>query len=176
MKKSIPFILILVSMVVAFTLIFEDPKGTPEPWISVKVGEQEVKPIFYGDRYNKSREDIERYLVKPFEDGGWESLPYVKLGDEVVVRFENFEAANVTVTEDLLRQDGTFLYGENSTVIHEVEVENDKVFFDLPSNWAVHLSSNSENYRPGHVIRAFVVRAEINKSDFAFAFVIRTNP
>lgn len=176
MKKLIPLIVILVSMIVAFTLIFEDPKGTPEPFISVKVGEQEVKPIFYGDRYNKSREDIERYLGKPFEEGGWESLPYVKLGDEVVIRFENFEAKNVTVTEDLLKQEGTFLYGDKSTVIHEVKVEKDGVSFELPNNWAVHLSSNSESYKPGHVIRAFVVRAEINKSDFAFAFVIRTNP
>jgi hypothetical protein len=176
MNKLIAFTLILVSMIVAFTLIFDGPKGTPEPWISVKVGDQEVKPIFYGDRYNKSREDIERYLVKPFEESGWESLPYVKLGDEVVIQFENFEAKNVTVTEDLLKQDGTFLYGDKSTVVHEVKVEKDGVSFELPSNWAVHLSSNSESYKPGHVIRAFVIRTEINKSDFAFAFVIRTNP
>ena len=178
MKKTFAVLAIiaLVVIVIIITFLKGGPSATPEPKISVMIGEQVIKPIYYGDRYNQTRDEIERFLDLPFEDGSWEALPYVELGDEVVIRFENFEVGRITISEDLLNQEGKFLYDDRSTQTYDVEVEDREIHFELKSNWAVHLSSNSESYKPGHVIRAFVIRAEVNRSNFAFAFVIRTNP
>lgn len=169
-------ILTILVIFISIMLISKGSTGKPEPRISIKVGEQIIKPIYYGDRYNTSRSDIERFLGKPFEDGSWEALPYVDLGDEVIIRFENFNATHVRVTEDLLNREGKFLYDEKSTLMHDVELNEDEIRFLMKSNWAVHLSSNSESYKPGHVIKCYVIRAEVDRSDFAFAFVVRTNP
>lgn len=150
-------------------------KGTPEPSLTITIGDQSIKPIYYGDRYNESREDIERFLDFPFENATWEELPYVALGDEVVIEATNFDTNSVTVEDAILKQDGTFKYGEQSTVIYEVEVVDGIAKFQIPDHFATSLSSNSEDYKPGHTIRAFVLRAKIDKADFVFAFVIRTN-
>ena len=178
MKQLIIVFGVIAVMVgtIVFALVTDVNKATPEPMISITVGEQAIKPIHYGDRYNKTRKDIERFIDMPFTDGSWEAVPYVKIGDEVVIKFENFESDNVRITDDLLRQDATFMYDEKSTIVHDLDVIDGKVHFSIEQNSAVHLSSNSESYQPGHVIRAFVIRTEIDQSSFAFAFVVRTDP
>jgi hypothetical protein len=150
-------------------------KGKPEPSLTITIGDQSIKPIHYGDRYNESREDIERFLDFPFENATWEELPYVALGEEVVIEATNFDTDLFTVEDAILKQDGTFKYGEQSTTTYEVEVEDGIAKFLIPDHFATSLSSNSEDYKPGHTIRAFVLRSKIDQSDFAFAFVIRTN-
>ena len=174
--RRIIIILVIFIGVVVFLFLTQSGKAIPEPSISITIGDQSIKPIYYGDRYNETREDIERFLDFPFENSSWEELPYVSIGDEVVIVLDNFEAEVFEITDDLLAQDGTFLYSEKSTTEFDLNVKNGEVRFTVPSNPWVHLSSNSESYEPGHVIRAFTIRTEINKSDFAFAFVIRTNP
>lgn len=150
-------------------------KSTPEPSLSITIGDQSIKPIHYGDRYNESREDIERFLDFPFENATWEDLPYVALGEEVVIEATNFETDLFTVEDAILNQDGTFKYEEESTTTYEVDVVDGIAKFQIPDHFATSLSSNLEDYKPGHTIRVFVLRSKIDRSDFAFAFVIRTN-
>ncbi len=178
MKSILKIIIVIAILIGVAILLFLTQSGipTPEPSIGITIGDQTIKPIYYGDLYNETREDIERFLVFPFENSTWEELPYVSIGDEVVITLENFEAEEFKIYDDLLTQDGKFLYSEKSTQEFDLKVENGEVRFEIPGNFSVHLSSNSESYEPGHVIRAFTIRTEINKSDFAFAFVIRTNP
>ena len=177
MKKVILVVsaLVLIFILSVFIYGINHTKAIPEPLIHVKVADQDVKPIYYGDLHNKSREELSRFLYHAFEEG-WESIPYVDLGDRITVEFENFESDAVVITEALLTQEGTFLYNEKSDLTHEIIAENGTVTFELESNPATFLSSNSESYLPGHVIRAFFIKTEIYESNFVFAFVIRTNP
>ena len=177
MKKAILVVSALVLIIILSVFIYgiNHTKAIPEPLIHVKVADQYVKPIYYGDLHNKSREELSRFLYHAFEEG-WESIPYVDLGDRITVEFENFESDAVVITEALLTQEGTFLYNEKSDLTHEIIAENGTVTFELESNPATFLSSNSESYLPGHVIRAFFIKTEIYESNFVFAFVIRTNP
>ncbi len=177
MKKIILAVSLLILIIIFSVFIYgiNHTKAIPEPLIHVKVADQDVKPIYYGDLHNKSREELSRFLYHAFEEG-WESIPYVDLGDRITVEFENFESDAVVITEALLTQEGTFLYNEKSDLTHEIIAENGTVTFELESNPATFLSSNSESYLPGHVIRAFFIKTEIYESNFVFAFVIRTNP
>ncbi len=177
MKKVILIVSALVLILVLSIFIYgiNHTKAIPEPLLSVKVADQEVKPIYYGNLHNKTREDLSRFLYHAFEEG-WESIPYVALDNRITIEFENFESDAVVITEALLTQEGTFLYNEKSDLTHEIIAENGTVTFELESNPATFLSSNSESYLPGHVIRAFFIKTEIYESNFVFAFVIRTNP
>jgi len=170
--RSCAVLIVYVMMILALSAC---AKATPEPSLTIKIGDQSIKPIHCGDRYNESREDIERFLEFPFEDASWEELPYFALGEEVVIEATNFDTDSITVEDAILKQDGTFKYGEQSTNVYEIEVVDGIAKFEIPDHFATSLSSNSEDYKPGHTIRAFVIRTEIDKSDFAFAFVIRTN-
>lgn len=177
MKKAILVVSALVLIIILSVFIYgiNHTKAIPEPLLSVKVVDQDINPIYYGNLHNKTREDLSRFLYHAFEEG-WESIPYVALEDRITVEFENFESDAVVITEALLTQEGTFLYNEKSDLTHEIIAENGTVTFELESNPATFLSSNSESYLPGHVIRAFFIKTEIYESNFVFAFVIRTNP
>ena len=179
MKKwKVVLATLLFALIVIFVYVvngLQNAKGIPEPSVKISVGSQAIKTIYYGDRYNEKRDDMERFLDFAFEDG-WESIPYVELGDEVVIEFENFEATDVQFTDVILDREGQYRYGEQSDMTFGLKAVSGKLKYELPSNPAVHLSSNSDDYLPGHVIRACLIRTEINDSDFVFAFVVRTNP
>lgn len=147
-----------------------------EPSIEISVGGQSVKPIYYGNMYNESREDIERFLSFPFENDSWEDIPHVSIGDEVVITLKNFDTEEFTIYDDLLTDQGKFLYTDKASNVFSIKPENGEVRFEIPPNLSLFLSSNSDSYQPGRVFRAFTLRAEIHESDFAFAFVVRTNP
>lgn len=82
---------------------------------------------------------------------------------------------DVDFSTQCMCQGNTRTKPDKSTVIYEVEVVDGIAKFQIPDHLATSLSSNLEDYKPGHTIRAFVLRAKIDKADFVFAFVIRTN-
>ncbi|MCA0386031.1 MAG: hypothetical protein LCH34_10580 [Firmicutes bacterium] len=179
MKKwKVVLATLLFALIVIFVYVVngvQNAKGIPEPSVKISVGSQAIKTIYYGDRYNEKRDEMERFLNFSFEEG-WEAIPYVQIGEEVDITFDNFEATDVQITDVILTKEGRLKYGEQSDMTYGLKAVDGKLRYGLPSNPAVHLSSNLNDYAPGHVIRACFIRTQINGSNFLFSFVIRTNP
>jgi hypothetical protein len=99
----------------------------------------------------------------------------VPIGEEIVIKAENFETEEFSIYDYILNTNGEILYEEKMTQTSELAVENGEANISLSSHPAAFLSSNSEDYEPGKTIRGLLVRADINGASFAFAFILRTD-
>lgn len=174
-----------ISLLLILTVLFltacggqssEEPQKKQEPRLKVTTGGQELKVIHYGDRYNETREELDKRLKQAMEGKSVDEIPYIALDDEIVITAENFQTEEFSVTDYILREDGAIRYDERVAQTTVLSVTDGAAAFDLSSNPASMLSSFSGDYEPGKSIRGFVVRADIDGAPFAFAFILRTDP
>jgi type I restriction-modification system DNA methylase subunit len=166
----------LFSMIL-MVLLISACKGekTEEPHLKIDAGNQEIKVIYYGNQHNQTKEEIEERLKKVLEENSWEALPYVALNEKITIKTENFQTKELVITDYILTKTGAIRYDERVAQTSVVPVDDGVATMTLPRNLAVHLSSNSEDYKPGKTIRGMVIRTDINGSSFTFAFILRSD-
>lgn len=167
---------ILFSLVLTVLLLSAcKGKKIEEPHLKIVAGGQEIQGIYYGNKYNQTREEIEKKLKKVMENSNLEELPYVALNKIITIEAENFQTEEFTIYDYILTKTGTIRYNEKVVQTSVVLVNEGKANITLLPNPAVSLSSNSEDYLPGKTIRCFLIRTNIEDSSFAFAFILRTD-
>lgn len=150
-------------------------EGTEEPHIKIMAGNQELRGIYYGDRNNQTREEIEKRLKIAMDDQSIEQLPYVSLDEKIRIKTENFKTEEFKIFDYILTEDGQIRYQEKLAQTSAIPVEDGIAAFTLVPNPAALLSSSSADYEPGKTIRGFVLKADIHGSPFTFAFILRTD-
>lgn len=168
-------ILIFLILGVALLAACGGQTKTQEPQLTVTAGDQELKVIYYGDRHNETRDEINRRLRQAMEGVSLEEIPYVDLGEEITIKAENFKTEKFAISDYVLKDNGEIRYQEKTAQKSEIQVTDAAAAFDLNSHPAVFLSSYSGDYEPGKTIRGFVVRSDIDGASFAFAFILRTD-
>lgn len=84
---------------------------------------------------------------------------------------------SITVTDTLIREDGTAKYDKKAAVNEVIPViEENIVSFSLDNHWATGLSSNSENYKEGAAWRCFEISCSWGENVCVYTFCVRTNP
>ena len=84
---------------------------------------------------------------------------------------------SVTVTDTLIREDGTPKYDKKAAVNELTpEIEGNVVTFTLDDHWATMLSSNSVDYQEGAAWRCFEVTCTWGENVCVYTFCVRTNP
>lgn len=174
-KKGLRNCGLLLLILVVLLLPACKGQATEEPQLKVTAGEQVLRVIYYGDRYNESREEIDKRLRQVMEDTSVEELPYVPLDEDIIISAENFQTENFSISDYILKENGEIRYQEKVAQTSVIRVNDGTAAYTLTSHSAVFLSSNSEDYEPGNVIRGIVVRADIEGASFAFAFILRTD-
>ena len=83
----------------------------------------------------------------------------------------------ITVTDTLIREDGTPKY-EKKAAVNELipEIEENIISFSLDKHWATGLSSNSEDYREGTAWRCFEISCTWGENVCVYTFCVRSNP
>lgn len=175
LKRSGLFLLILMVLILPACGVPFEGQAMQEPQLTVTAGDQAIRIIYYGDRYNETREEINKRLSQALEESLWEELPYIPLGEEITIKAENFSTEEFAVHDYILKKNGEIRYDEKLAQISELPAEQGAAAFELSSHPAVFLSSDSYDYEPGNVIRGFVIRADIDGASFAFAFIARTD-
>lgn len=150
-------------------------QATEEPQLKVSAGAQEFRVIYYGDLYNETREEINKRLMQAMEDTSVEELPYVPLGEDIIINAGNFQTEEFSISDYILKENGEIRYQEKVAQTSEIPMNDGEAAYPLTSHPASYLSSNSEDYKQGEVIRGIVVRADIEGSSFAFAIILRTD-
>lgn len=175
MKRYLRGCLLLCLLFTISLMTAYNSKNTEEPRMKILAGGQEIQVIYYGDRYNKSIEEIEKNLVKFMKNGDLEALPYIDLTEIITIVAENFETKKYTISDYILTTTGTFRYNTKSVLTSVVPVNYRKSTMVLTRNPSASLSSNSYDYMAGKSIRCFVIRTDIDGSPFTFAFILRTD-
>ncbi|MBQ8787496.1 MAG: lipoprotein [Oscillospiraceae bacterium] len=84
---------------------------------------------------------------------------------------------SVTVTDTLIREDGTPKYDKKAAVnVLTPEIDGNVVSFSLDNHWAAMLSSNSEDYQEGAIWRCFEITCTWGENVCIYTFCVRTNP
>lgn len=167
---------ILFSLIMTILLLSAcNGKKTEEPHLRIMAEGQEIQGIYYGNQHNQTREEIEKRLEKAMEGTSIKELPYIALGKKITIETENFQTEEFSVFDYILTKTGKIRYDEKVVHTSVVQVNNGKATITLVPNFAVNLSSNSEDYEPGKTTRGFVIRANIEGSSFAFAFILRAD-
>lgn len=150
--------------------------GKEEPQMLLTCGEHQLQTLYYGDRYNEMRADLEKGFSRVLNEESWESLPYVHIGDEILIDLKNYDVEKFTVFDYILTKDGKIAYQEAVTLKYQVDVNREGYgVLKLNANEPISKSNTDDNAEEGQVIRGFVLRTEIEGSDFAFGFVVRTD-
>ncbi len=103
---------------------------------------------------------------------------YYPLGTVFRVTLSEKTAApdRVTVTDTVIRQDGSMKYDERAAVKNvSPEISENVVSFPLDAHWAAMLSSNLADYEQGAVWRCFEVTCEWGNNSCIYTFCVRTD-
>lgn len=159
-------------------------QATEEPRLKVTAGEQELRVIYYGNQSNETREEINKRLKMAMEETSVEELPYVPLDSVITLEAENFRTEEFSLSDNILNDNGEIFYREDTALTSVVPVKDGMAELSLPVHPVVFLSSvhpaspqtsDGENGEPEGTIRGIVVRADIDGTSFAFAFILRTD-
>lgn len=102
-------------------------------------------------------------------------LPYIPLGAKIQLILENGPPMSYTFLDDILNEDGTRKYSQQSTQKVDIQFEDKIGTFVLAPNNAAIFSSNSESYKPGRTIRGFKLLCHWEHESIEYSFIIRTD-
>lgn len=148
--------------------------GKEEPHMQLTCGDHELQTLYYGDRYNEERMDLEKGFSRVLNEKTWKDLPYVHIGEEIIIDLKNYDVDMFTVYDYILTKDGKIAYQEAVTLKYQVDVNREGQGV-LRLNPNASLLKDDDQREEGHVIRGFILRTTIDGSDFAFGFVVRTD-
>lgn len=148
--------------------------GGKAPDISVRAGETELSWVMGLNKWDGAvidRMDNYEQFMNLYPE-----LVKVELGTEITVEFLGGSPDSVTLRDEVLSADGRRKYDEKVTKASELAVRDGAISFSLEPHFAVYLSSSTEDYEPGAVIRGFKLSCSWGENECEYAFVLRTDP
>lgn len=103
------------------------------------------------------------------------SIPYVKFNETVRIKLGKNNPDTYELKDSILNIDGTLKYKVNSTQAIDLKFEGGEASFILGKNISVYLSSDSNNYEKGTVIRGFRLIWKKENVQQEIAFVMKTD-
>ncbi|WP_078554298.1 hypothetical protein [Bacillus alkalicellulosilyticus] len=146
-------------------------ESSGEQKINITSGEKEIKVITYDENGNRTLKEFEQIHKDIMNDIGWEELPYIAINENILLEVSNLDGKELVIEDYILSKDGDFKY-EGVVDTFTIPFNDGKASFDLKTNAAVGLSSNSDDYLPGNALRCFVV---YSNSSPIFSFLLRTD-
>lgn len=141
-----------------------------EPAIKISYDSNELKVIYYLDRNNKEKEDIEEGVKNFMVGKRFIDLPTIDFGEKIDLEALNFETTKFEVYDYIVDERGNIVsdYDINPHILTLVEEGNTEFVFEK--------SEDLERYYDYMVeeksIHCLLIRSKINKSSFAFGTLV----
>lgn len=121
------------------------------------------------DDYEDDGEDTEKQLIEN------EEIPYIKIGEIILIQFGKKYPEQIVIRDYLLNKDGTRKYPENLTMETRLSLDEGSLQYELTPHMAVGLSSNSNDYLDGNVVRGISFAYNMDGDEYEYTFVIKTD-
>ncbi len=106
-----------------------------------------------------------------------ENPPYVQLGSLIKLQMDDRFPDTIHVTDIIANPDGSPKYDRRLDQEVAYTISGNTISFAVESNWAVGLSSNSEDYKKGNSYRWYRVQCGWKNGDQKeYAIYVRTDP
>ncbi|ROR22320.1 uncharacterized protein DUF4846 [Mobilisporobacter senegalensis] len=174
-KKYLSIFTAIVLCIIFIGMVYylEQNSIANPPDITVKIEDQLINTEVGLNEWNGAvydREDVFKTIIKQNNQ-----IPYVQLGEMVQIEFKENNPDKITVTDYILTKEGNLKYSDKAKEIIALEKEDGAYRFQLKSNLASFLSSNSEDYKKGNTIRGFRILCNWGKNECEYGFILRTD-
>lgn len=145
-----------------------------EPAIKMLYDSKELKLIYYGDRNNKEKEDIEEGIKSYMVGKKFVELPIVDFREKIEIEALNFETTEFEVYDYIVDDRGNIVsdYDINPLILSSIEDGNTEFIFEKIQDLEKYYDYMVED----KYIHCLLIRSKINKSSFAFVtFVLSQN-
>lgn len=96
---------------------------------------------------------------------------------QVILPEKTASPDKITVTDTLIREDGTPKYEQKAAVTEVTpEINENIISFALDDHWATGLSSNSEDYKEGSALRCFEISCSWGENICIYTFCVKSDP
>lgn len=167
MNKKRFFIITLMLMI---SILSSCGKKTPEPGLSLEYNNEKLKVIHYGDRYNKTQEEIENRLKDYMVGKKFEELPTVPFDEEIVIKNTNFDVDEYEIYDFILDKRGNIISDFNTAGSVVGKSEDNEAYFKLIDT--VESRKYEDNIIDDKNIHCLLIKCRIGKAEFVFATLI----
>ncbi|OEH86997.1 hypothetical protein BHU72_01705 [Desulfuribacillus stibiiarsenatis] len=141
-----------------------------EPAIKIFYDSEELKPIYYGDRNNKDKEDIEDVIKNVMVGKRFLDLPKIYFGEKIEIEALNFKTTEFEIYYYIVDERGNIVsdYDINPLILTSIEDGNPEFIFEKREDLEKYYNYMVEDKS----IYCLLIRSKINKSSFAFATLV----
>lgn len=164
------FIMISLLLLILLVLPSCQNRMMQEPAIKISYDSKELKPIYYGNRNNKEKEDIEEGIKSFMVGKKFIELPMIDFGEKIEIEALNFETTEFEVYDYIVDEKGNIVsdYCMNPLIVTSVEDGNVEFIFEKNEDLERYYDYMVE----GKSIHCLLIRSKINKSSFAFSTLV----
>lgn len=166
-KLRLIFVLITV---IATVLLTACQTGTEEPAIKISSNSVELSPIYYGDLYNKEKEEIEKRLKDFMIGKRFIDLPTIAYGNLIQIEPLNFETGQYEIYDYIVDEKGNIISDYDIVPISVTSNKEGKTDFSFEERYG--LESYKDFALQGKLIHCLLIRCEIDNNSFAFAILV----
>ncbi len=148
--------------------------GIEEPTIKISYESGVLKPIYYGDRHNKDKNEIEERLRDFMIGKRFTDLPTIDFEDKILIEALNFETDEFEIYD--------YIIDKKCNIISNYNVEPFKIGLaeNKSAEFMFETSKDIEKYSEftieGNLVHCLLIRCQVNNSSFAFStLILKTN-
>lgn len=160
----------VITLMLTVLILSACGKKIQEPRLSLEYNDEQLKVIHYGDRYNKTQEDIEKQLKDYMIGKKFEELPIIPFNEEIIIENTNFDVDEYEIYDFILDKRGNIISDFNTAGSVVGKYEDNKAYFKFIDTVE---SRKYEDYAIDNKnIHCLLIKCKIGKSEFAFATLI----
>ncbi len=173
-------ILILITSYILYTMI-----NTPGQILTQKMDQPpSIEIIADGEamlyttglnEWNGSKYDRQDTLISYMNNWGADSLKYLPNGEEVAFSFLGQVPDKIEMIEVIIGEDGRQLYSGKETKEILLIESDDQYGFKIVPNMAGNLSSHSDTYEQGGLLRGYKLICTWGRNSCEYGFAIRSD-
>lgn len=169
-NKKILLNIFLLSMFITFSGCDDSHTGS----VTIIGGHEKIEYITLNDTEKDFLStDTQKIFLFAFEGENSKKIKYLKSGDEISLDFGSNPPDKLSISDGLLNSNGDYLY-TSKEIVEVPYVKKKGIYsFKLETHIASRLSSYAKKDKT--VYRGFIVDAFWGKSEFKYAFVIKSN-
>lgn len=169
LKKSTKLVIVIILVLVS-VLLSSCQNSMEEPAIKILHDSDGLEPIYYGNRYNKEKDEIEKRLKDFMVGKRFIDLPIIDFGDKVQIEALNFKTKEFEIYDYIMDENCNIIsdYNVEPFIISLVEDRNAEFIFEE----AQDLDRYNEFAVEGKLIHCLLIRCKVNNSSFAFATLV----
>lgn len=169
LKKSTKIIIVILLVLVS-VLLSSCQNSMEEPAIKISYDSDGLEPIYYGNQYNKEKDEIEKRLKDFMVGKRFIDLPIIDSGDKVQIEALNFKTNEFKIYDYIMDENCNIIseYDVEPFIIRSVEDRNAEIIFEEGQDLERYFDFAVE----GNLIHCLLIRCKVNNSSFAFATLV----